>query len=85
MTKYRATSYDLSDQTYAVSLANAYKNESSTAQQQFNAFTGNLMKEPAINRYSLLSAIDEYQVSQQSHLSQYFVNFAYNYRPYQFL
>ena len=79
--KYRATQYDIHDETYANTLRNIESDN-----EAFNTFTENLMAEPRINRYSLLKAIDEYNedpASKLSPLSGRFMDEAFNCRPYQ--
>ena len=79
--KYRATQYDIHDETYANTLRNIESDN-----EAFNTFTENLMAEPKINRYSLLKAIDDYNedpASKLSPLSERFMDEAFNCRPYQ--
>ncbi len=84
--KYRAAPYDIHDKTYATELSEIFKREPAEVQAAFNEFTDDLMLEPAINRFSLLTAIDEYQASDANKefpVGVAFQNMAFNCRPYQ--
>ena len=75
---YRACIYDVYDRMYADFM------KSLEYPEEFNSFTQGLMNESSINRYSLLSAIDDYNNSNSGPpLSVAFKNNAFNYRPYQ--
>jgi hypothetical protein len=75
---YRACIYDVYDRMYADLM------KSLEYPEEFNTFTQGLMNESSINRYSLLSAIDDYNNSNSGPpLSVAFKNNAFNYRPYQ--
>lgn len=78
---FRAASYDIHDETYAKTLK-AIECDNAA----FNTFTENLMDEPRINRYSLLDAIEAYNLLTEAQvypLSQRFQDEAFNCRPYQ--
>jgi hypothetical protein len=78
---FRAASYDIHDETYAKTLR-AIECDNAA----FNTFTENLMDEPRINRYSLLDAIEAYNLLTEAQvypLSQRFQDEAFNCRPYQ--
>ena len=78
--KYRAATYDIHDQTYATQMKRY------NIPQAFNQFTDGLMDETHINRFSLLQAIDDYNKTEESKISQLeslFEDSAFNFRPYQ--
>jgi hypothetical protein len=78
---FRAASYDIHDETYAKTLRTIECDNIA-----FNIFTENLMDEPRINRYSLLDAIETYNLTPEAQLyplSQRFQDEAFNCRPYQ--
>lgn len=84
--KYRAATYDIHDKTYATELSEIFKREPADVQAAFNKFTDELMLEPAINRFSLLTAIDDYKESDANKefpVGVTFQNNAFNCRPYQ--
>jgi len=84
---YRAGQYDASDTLYARRLADYYQD----AQQQspelcakFDSFTKDLMKEPQINRFCLLYAIEDFEREANMCLPSAFKDTAFNYMPYLF-
>jgi hypothetical protein len=78
--KYRAANYDRSDEEYARQM------KKHTIPAAFNEFTEGLMDETHINRFGLLSAIDDYnktETSEEFPLECRFQDAAFNCRPYQ--
>ena len=78
--KYRAANYDRSDEEYAKQM------KKHTIPATFNDFTKGLMDETHINRFALLSAIDDYnktETSEEFPLECRFQDAAFNCRPYQ--
>jgi len=77
--KYRASEYDIHDETYATKL------KSFETPDEFNKFTDGLMNEKYINRYKLLNAINDYKntdLYKINPLSTVFEDVAFNFRPY---
>jgi len=78
--KYRASSYDIHDETYAKQM------QKYSLPEVFHRFTEGLLEEPLINRDRLLDAIDDYNKTDSCDdfpLSLAFQNAAFNFRPYQ--
>ena len=90
---YRSAIYNEYDTKYATELLKYFKRLNEKIKIDFNNFTENLMDEKQITRHSLLNAIDEFKKSEiyinnykQNIYVQnwiYFIDNAFNCRPYQ--
>jgi len=75
--KYRAYTYDIHDETYAIEVRKY------SLPDEFHTFTDRVMEEPRINRSALLDAIRDYNKAGLTALSAEFQDTAFNCRPYQ--
>lgn len=86
--KYRSRFYDIRDGDYANKLANMYYiTHNQETKEKFNEFSEYLLDEPAINRKSLLEAINDYHettLGKKYPLSLFFTSAAVNFQNYQY-
>lgn len=82
--KYRIAHTDKYDIQYAQYVKNLYRYLPENLQKEFNEFTIDLLKEDAISRPSLLTAVMDFGEEKFLKIREGcdFVNGAYNYRPY---
>jgi hypothetical protein len=86
---YRAAKYDTDDETYAETLRACFDELPADLRAAFNQFTGNLMEDPAINRFCLIRAVRNFLAKLPSD-SPFIVSMAsfddlaFNCRPYQY-
>jgi hypothetical protein len=84
MPSYKARKYDECDQTYANELRKVFSSLDKTLQDNFQAFTENLMSDSHINRYCLVGAIEDFnRCGKYGQMNSNFSDLAYNFRPYQ--